>query len=438
MDTVLLEIGQISITIGQFLGALVASAFLFILYRFLITGPLAQAMRKSLLSPKESRKIRLNVLIIFLTLGILILVYMLGLDFVLYNNERINIHVSTIVGGVLILEFARFLDWLISKVVINRVYASREQVRTTRERDESGESIGSKTVQYLVYILAILLFLNSFQIDKTLFTFEDKDYVFNFKISTIFRTVLIFFIARLLVWFLTQIVLHGYYKRQKIELGARFAINQLLKYVIYTVSFIIALETLGIQMTLLWGGAAALLVGVGLGLQQTFNDFISGVILLFERSVEVGDVLEISGVIGTVKKIGMRSSLIEARGHRTIIVPNSKLVIDNVINWSHYHKMARFEVAIGVAYGSDTQLVKQLLLETVQNDRHVLDYPSPFVRLEDFADSSLLFKVYFFSKEFINIEDVKSDIRLEIDRLFRENEIKIPFPQREVWPGGEA
>ena len=370
-------------------------------------------MRRSLLSPKEAKKIRINVLVIFLTISILLLVYILGLDFSIYENDKINIKASTILGGILILEFARFLDWLISKVIINRVYASRDQLRTTRERTESNEKIGSKTVQYLVYILAILLFLNSFQIDKTLFTFENQDYVFNFKISTIFRTVLIFFVARLLVWFITQIILHGYYKRQKVELGASYAINQLLKYVIYTVSFIIALETLGIQMTLLWGGAAALLVGIGLGLQQTFNDFISGVILLFERTVEVGDVLEIGSIIGTVKKIGMRSSVVEARGNRTIIVPNSKLVVDNVTNWSHFHKMARFDVAVGVAYGSDTDLVKQLLLEAVQNDRHVLDYPSPFVRLEDFADSSLLFKVYFFSKEFITIEDVKSDIRFE-------------------------
>ena len=157
----------------------------------------------------------------------------------------------------------------------------------------------------------------------------------------------------------TQLVLYRYYKRSQIDLGSQYAINQLLKYVIYTMALLWAISSLGIEMTVLWVGAAALLVGFGLGLQQTFNDFFSGIVLLFERSVEVGHVLNIGGMIGTVKEIGLRTSLIETRDSITVVVPNSKLVTDNVVNWSHFDEKVRFSISVGVAYGSDTKLVKR-------------------------------------------------------------------------------
>ena len=225
----------------------------------------------------------------------------------------------------------------------------------------------------------------------------------------------------------------GYYKKKRINVGAQFAINQLLKYFLYVVAFLFALESLGVKLTVLWGGAAALLVGIGLGLQQVFNDFISGILLLFERTVEVGHVVQVDGLIGSVKKIGLRTSLVETRDNITVIVPNSKLTSENVVNWSHYDNKARFRIAIGVAYGSDTQLVKELLLKVAKENGYVLKHPASFVRFTDFGDSSLNFELHFWSHEFINIEDVKSDLRFEIDRVFREHKVEIPFPQRDVW-----
>jgi len=188
-------------------------------------------------------------------------------------------------------------------------------------------------------------------------------------------------------------------------------------------------------MTVLWGGAAALLVGLGLGLQQTFNDFFSGIILLFERTVELGDVLEVDGTVGTVKLIGLRTSILETRDNITVVVPNSKLVTNNVTNWSHFDKKVRFQVNVGVAYGSDTKLVKELLLKVAMENTAVLEQPSPFVRFTNFGDSSLDFELHFYSREFIDIEDVKSDLRFEIDTFFRENNVDIPFPQRTIWMG---
>ncbi|MBT8189983.1 MAG: mechanosensitive ion channel, partial [Bacteroidia bacterium] len=188
----------------------------------------------------------------------------------------------------------------------------------------------------------------------------------------------------------------------------------------------------GINMTLPLGGAAALLVGIGLGLQQTFNDFISGIVLLFERSVSVGDVLEFEGTVGTIKEIGLRSSIVETRENISLIVPNHLLVNNKVINWTHFSDKVRFEINIGVAYGSDAALVKKILLDIADQNPYVLQYPSPIVRLKQFGESSLDFTLYFFSRNYMVIEDIKSDIRLEINRMFNEFNITIPFPQRDV------
>ena len=146
----------------------------------------------------------------------------------------------------------------------------------------------------------------------------------------------------------------------------------------------------------------------------------------------MGDILEVDGEIGTVKQIGLRASVMETRGSVSIVVPNHKLVNEKVVNWNHNSDKVRFVIDISVAYGSDTTLIKKLLLKSVKNNPYVIDYPVPFVRFESFASSSLDFKLYFFTRNLLVIEDIKSDIRLEVDRLFRENNVSIPFPQREI------
>jgi small-conductance mechanosensitive channel len=141
----------------------------------------------------------------------------------------------------------------------------------------------------------------------------------------------------------------------------------------------------------------------------------------------------VGDMIGRVKRIGLRTSIIETTENITVIVPNSKLVTDSVINWSHQDDRARFTLSIGVAYGSDTALVKKILLQVATDNIYVLGKPLPIVRFVGFGDSSLDFQLLVWSRNFIVIEDIKSDLRFEIDRLFRENDVVIPFPQRDVW-----
>ena len=334
----------------------------------------------------------------------------------------------------LIIQVARLFDYFFCRIV-NTYYSSLEEENENNLGNYTNshpQQTASSTLKYAIYTFTIILILKNFAIDYEIFSFQAGGKTFPFKISNFFWAVLILLLARLLVWFLTQIFFSSYYRSRKVDLGSQYAINQLISYSIYIIAFVLALDNMGVQMTVLWGGLAALLVGVGLGLQQTFNDLFSGILLLFERSVEVGDVVEIDGDVGSVKRIGLRTSLIETRDNVTLIIPNSKLVMDGIINWTHFDSKVRFKIPVGVAYGSDTEKVKELLLQAVDHPR-ILDRPSPFVRFVDFGASSLDFELLFYSRNFSGINDVKSDIRFEIDRLFREQNIEIPFPQRDVW-----
>lgn len=245
--------------------------------------------------------------------------------------------------------------------------------------------------------------------------------------------VLILLLARLLVWLVNQVILSRYFNRKKIDIGRRFTISRLVLYVLYTIGILLALETLGVQLSVLWAGSAALLVGVGLGLQQTFNDLVSGLIILSEGTVEVGDIVVVDGLVGKVQKIGLRTSMVETRDEFSIIIPNSKLVVDNVTNWSHNETPTRFQVQVGVAYASDPQQVKEILLEIAREHPQVLPQPKPKVEFNDFGDSSLNFNLHFWSYEFFRSEFVKSDIRFAVMEKFKQYDIEIPFPQRDLW-----
>ena len=245
--------------------------------------------------------------------------------------------------------------------------------------------------------------------------------------------ILVLILARVLVFLINQVILRRYFGRKKIDIGRQFTITRLIMYVLYTLGILLALETVGVKISVLWAGSAALLVGIGLGLQQTFNDLVSGLIILGEGTVEVGDIVVVDGLVGKVQKIGLRTSMVETRDEFSIIIPNSKLVVDNVTNWSHNETPTRFQVDIGVAYASDPRTVENILLETASEHPQVLPDPFPKVEFQDFGDSSLNFRLHFWSYEFFRSEFVKSDIRFAIMEKFAANDIEIPFPQRDIW-----
>lgn len=417
--------------------------FLFLLIVILLVYRLFRGSWKNNLYQKyaieKSQQRHLNRMLLWLIVLVFgyFFVRIFHIDYVFYTGDEgiFKLTTSHLILAIVILYLARITDWIISNFIHYQYKKDRslqDPPLDGEQIQERGESKATTMVQYIVYLLAAIFIIRHFGLDinlipNTLNTGGD------FRISRVLFAVLILLVARVFSWMVTQVFLYGVYRSKQIDKGSQFAINQILKYIIFLIAIILALQSLGIKMTLLLGGAAALLVGIGLGLQQTFNDFFSGLVLLFERSISVGDVLEINGEVGTVKRIGLRSSIVQTRPNVAVVIPNSKLVNDSVNNWTHYNGQARFDIAVGVAFGSDTQLVKKLLIKAASDHPLVLDFPKPFVRLNNFGESSLEFNVYFFSTRYLIVEDIKSDIRFMIDKYFRANDIQIPFPQRDIW-----
>ncbi len=236
--------------------------------------------------------------------------------------------------------------------------------------------------------------------------------------------------TRLLIWMIRRL----FYRAigRKGDLGTRYAIYQFVKYILWILAILISLETIGVKITILLAGSAALLVGLGLGLQQTFNDVLSGVILLIEGTVRVQDVIEVEGQIVKVQHIGLRTSIVIDRDDIYIIIPNHILVNDSVINWTRSKMLVRHRITVGVAYGSEPTLVRQVLVEAAMEHPQVYQNKVPIARLVEFGESSLNFELLFWSRNLFRIEQTKSEIRFAILKKFAEKDITIPFPQRDL------
>jgi len=250
-------------------------------------------------------------------------------------------------------------------------------------------------------------------------------------VYTLVAILIIFLGTKLILWLIKN-TLFRQRKFNKLDKGSAYALFQIIRYLIWIIAIGFILEAIGIKVTLLLAGSAALLVGIGLGLQQTFNDIISGIILLSEQSIKIDDVLEIDGDVVKIQSIGLRTSKGLNTNDISIIIPNSLITNNKVINWSHQAKKTRFRIDVGVAYGSDVDLVIKILEESAFEHRDISDRELTEARLVNFGNSSLDFQVLFFSHNIFRINKVKSDIRRIIVQKFAENNIPIPFPQMDL------
>jgi small-conductance mechanosensitive channel len=210
------------------------------------------------------------------------------------------------------------------------------------------------------------------------------------------------------------------------------SIFKFIKYVVYIVVILFTMSAAGINITILITASAALFVGLGLALQELFQDIIGGIFIFLDKSLRVGDIVEIDGKVGKVFEIKLRTTRAITRDDKIIIIPNHKFISDIVYNYTQNHKTTRETVKIGVAYGSDTQLVTSILETILQNQKGVLKNPKPFVLFDDFGDSALLFSANFFISDSFSDPRIKSEIRYKIDAEFKQKNITIPFPQRDV------
>ena len=192
-----------------------------------------------------------------------------------------------------------------------------------------------------------------------IFSFNDN----SLSIFDLTNVIVIVIVTKLVLWIINK-ALFNKKKIHTLDKGSAFALFQIIKYLIWIIAISLMLETLGIKVTILLAGSAALLVGVGLGLQQTFNDILSGIILLLEHSVKVGDILEIDGDRVIIQEIGLRTSKGMNVRQIVVIIPNSLITTNKVINWSHQTQKTLFNIDIGVAYGSDVDLVIKTLEES--------------------------------------------------------------------------
>ncbi|HWT00864.1 MAG TPA: mechanosensitive ion channel domain-containing protein [Pyrinomonadaceae bacterium] len=226
--------------------------------------------------------------------------------------------------------------------------------------------------------------------------------------------------------------------RARLDPGIQYTILRLIHYVVITLGVLFSLKTaFSLDLTTLAVVFTALSVGIGFGLQFIAGDLASGFILLFERPVRVGDFITITGpdskiTEGRVQSINLRTTIVMTNDHIAAIVPNSKLVNENLINWSYGERRSRISVPVGVAYDSDVDLVTQTLLRAAQGVEHVMDEPKPSVQFLNFGDYSLNFRLLVWTTRPRRHPRIKSDINYRIHRLFKEEGIEIPFPQQDL------
>jgi len=231
---------------------------------------------------------------------------------------------------------------------------------------------------------------------------------------------------------LRKVIKTKLFPKYTLDEGIQLAILKVVHYLLVGLGTIVAVQSIGLNLTSLAVVFGLLSVGIGFGLQNVVSNFVSGLIILFERPIKIGDRITIGDVLGDVVNISLRATLICTIDNISIIVPNSEFITSRVINWSHRDPKVRIHIPVGVAYGSDIPLVISSLLEVGNNHDEVLKDPPPKVWFNEFGNSSLNFELLVWIAHPRRRPDVISELNRGIDDIFRENKIQIPFPQRDL------
>lgn len=260
--------------------------------------------------------------------------------------------------------------------------------------------------------------------------------------TELFGSVTIGSILLLLILFASVIIIERIVQKQlirrflsrtKLQPSLQFGLSRIIGYTLIAVGFYVAFQLVGVDLSSLAIIAASLGVGIGFGLQNIINNLVSGIIILAERPISIGDRIEVAGVAGRVTKIQLRSTTVVTNDNITMIVPNADFISNTVTNWSHGDPKVRIRVPVGVAYGSDLKLLQRLLLEAAAEHPKALRDPSPVVLFTEFGDSSLNFELGVWTEEMTATPiHFTSEMNFIIDQKLRENDIEIPFPQRDL------
>jgi len=256
---------------------------------------------------------------------------------------------------------------------------------------------------------------------------------FSDKIQISIKGILILITVFLLTSYLLKLLRKIINKRLEEQDKNKFKVLfTFLRYFIYILVTIIAFDSLGIKISVLLAGSAALLVGVGLGLQTLFQDIISGIFMLLDKTIHINDIIEVDGKIGKVFEINLRTTRAITVDDKVVIIPNHIFLANNLYNWTQNGKLIIESINVGVAYGSDLNKVKKLLIEAAEEHPKVINSKNLDVLFMDFGNNSLQIRLRFSTTDSFSLPKIKSDLRFSIDKKFRDNNIQIPFPQRDV------
>lgn len=351
----------------------------------------------------------------------------------------------------------RLINLILLAAVVAGFYFGRKWINSKWREVISEKEVKIKGKEYnirkllnqIIWIFAVLFLYGALAFGNELFSLgklfgyellsfkkgvdEDGSAILHvISVGNILGIIVVVFFAKVAVNIIRFLIDRAVKDRDWIDEGRSYTIVQMSKYVLYTISIILILKILFGNISSILIGASALFVGIGLGLQEFFTDVVSGFILLNDGSIQVGDIVELEGHIARIEKINIRTSHVKTTEGKIIIVPNSKFTEEYLTNWSVSDKYTRFHIDVSVAYGTDTALVKDLLYGValkhtmVEKDRQIL------VLFKHFGDNGLEFQLYFWARRSWDILTIKSDLRFEIDRVFRENNIRIPYPQRDL------
>ncbi|MFY0605188.1 MAG: mechanosensitive ion channel [Cyclobacteriaceae bacterium] len=264
---------------------------------------------------------------------------------------------------------------------------------------------------------------------RSLFKLGEND----ISVATIVYMLVAFLILNILAKRIKKLLVENILVKANVEQGVRTTVGTVTRFVIVFVGTTVIIQTAGIDLTALTLVVGTLGVGIGFGLQNITDNFISGIIILFEKPIKVGDRIEVGEIQGNVIAISFRATQVLTNDNISVIVPNSEFISSRVINWSHNNRNIRFKIPVGVSYNEDPQKIKSILMKVADENKNVLKDPEPSVLFDEYGDSSLNFILAVWTSTYTDRPRVlKSELYYEIFKEFKKHNVEIPFPQRDI------
>ena len=338
--------------------------------------------------------------------------------------------------GVALYTLLRIVEALLTLIMKTKIAQSLQMVRRHSSTIVSRVQIFFQFAAFLFWLYSILNYYTVFNpLWKFISSILNKKLGvgdLNISLGDVIAFILTIWISILISRFVRFILDEDVYPRLKLSRGVPATISLLINYSIITLGFVAAISAAGMEWSKLAILAGALGVGIGFGLQNLVNNFVSGLILIFERPIKVGDTIEFGTLLCRVLRIGIRSSTVRTYEGAEVIVPNGNIISSEVVNWTLSDKLRRIEILVGVAYGTDPEKVINILKGIVAEHDSILKNPEPVVLFTEFGDSSLNFSLRFWTADFEEWLNLKSEITVLVNKALKEANIEIPFPQRDL------